>query len=109
MRVGFKLWIENKRGEPVFGRGKLKILETIEKHKSMNKAAKDLGMSYMHLTEKVKYMEKRLRIKLVDSKRGGVGGGGAVLTTDAKDLMKRYEKFSEKSAKKIESEFKKVF
>lgn len=109
MKVGFKLWLENSRGEPVFGRGKLRILETIEKHKSMNKASQELGMSYMHLMEKVKHMESRLGLKLVRANRGGRGGGGAELTPKAKDLIKKYEKFSGKATKSIESEFDRAF
>lgn len=85
-----KLWLE-KEGKPIVGGGRIKLLETIEKEGSLNKAAETMGMSYRHLWGTIKKLEKRLEFKLVKTAKGGKGGGGTTLTKKAKKIIEEYK------------------
>ena len=50
--VKSKIWIEDEKREVVFGSGRLRILDAIEKHGSILAAAKELGMSYRAVWER---------------------------------------------------------
>lgn len=84
-----KIWIE-VGGEPVFGRGRRILLEAVEKHGSINQAAKEINISYRKAWSYVKNMEERLGIQLVLRQTGGKNGGGAVLTPAARDFLDKY-------------------
>jgi molybdate transport system regulatory protein len=85
-----KIWFE-KNGEPVFGAGRLLLLQKIESTGSINKAAKDLGFSYKKAWSYINLMEERFGYQLVNKKIGGKNGGGSVLTEDAKRIMADYK------------------
>lgn len=88
--VRSKVWLEVK-GEPVFGEGKKRLLEAIERHGSINRAAREAGVSYRRAWSYIRAMETRLGTKLVETERGGDGGGGTKLTEEARRLIRMYE------------------
>jgi molybdate transport system regulatory protein len=88
-----KMWIEDENGEAVFGEGRLRILEAIEKHGSIHAAAQELQMSYRALWGKIQTTERRLGQSLLERKTGGVKGGGSALTPFAKQIIERFKKF----------------
>jgi molybdate transport system regulatory protein len=92
--IKFKVWLE-KDGDIVMGLGRDKLLREIDRLGSISKAAKEVGMSYKKAWSFIKTMEKRLGIKLIETKRGGKGGGGASLTDDAKKLLRDFEKITD--------------
>ncbi len=75
MRIRSKVWIEVE-GEPVFGRGRRFLLEAIDSHGSINRAAKETGVSFRRAWSHIKTMEERLGVKLVERTVGGRNGGG---------------------------------
>jgi len=86
-----KVWIEYK-GKPVIGKGGAKILETIEKEKSISKAAATAGMSYRYVWNYLQKIQKALGEPIVETYKGGKsGGGGARLTKLGKDLLSEYK------------------
>lgn len=88
-----KVWMVNKKREAVFGDGLQKLLEEIDKRKSISEAAKNLGMSYRYALHRITISEKRLGQLLVNRRRGGTGGGGfSELTDMGKELLSRYVK-----------------
>jgi len=87
-----KLWIEDENGEAVFGEGRLRILESIEKHGSIHSAAQELQMSYRALWGKIQSTERRLGQPLLVRKTGGIKGGGSELTPFAKQIVERFKK-----------------
>jgi molybdate transport system regulatory protein len=87
-----KLWLEVD-GEAVIGTGRLKLLLNIDRFGSITKAADDLNMSYRTAWGKIKDSEERLNCKLVATKVGGSSGGGAELTTKAKDIIAKYQEY----------------
>lgn len=85
-----KLWLE-KGEDSIVGEGRVELLEAIEEEGSLNKAAKSMGMSYRHLWGTVKKLEERLGFQLVETDRGGEGGGGTTLTERARRIVKDYK------------------
>jgi len=108
IQVKSKMWIE-AGGEVVAGDGKINLLERIEETGSIQKAAGEIGMSYRHAWGFLQKMEKRGGIKLVVTQIGGREGGGAKLTPQGKDFLRRYTAFREGLDEYIEDKFKKAF
>jgi molybdate transport system regulatory protein len=108
MEIRSKVWIE-VAGEPVFGRGRRFLLEAIAEHGSINQAAKKVGISFRKAWGHIKVMEDRLGIKLVERQTGGRNGGGAVLTSDARDFIKRFEKLDLEVQKIVDRQFGALF
>jgi molybdate transport system regulatory protein len=90
LQIRSKIWIEIE-GEPVFGRGRLFLLHAIDEHGSINRAAKEVGVTFRRAWSHIKAMEERLGIKLVERTIGGRNGGGAVITAEARVFLKRFE------------------
>lgn len=99
-----KLWLEVD-GEAVIGTGRLQLLKSINRLGSINKAAQELDMSYRAAWGKIKDSEKRLGYKLVDTKKGGSSGGGAKLTSDAKEFITIYQEYEDLVKEKAEKLF----
>lgn len=108
IEIKSKLWIEVD-GKPVFGRGRRFLLEAIDKYGSINQAAKEISISYRKAWEYVKAMEERLGIKLVERQAGGKNGGGASLTAEAKEFIRRYELMEEGIKEIVDEKFKQIF
>ncbi len=108
LKIKSKLWIEVD-GEPVFGRGRRFLLEAIDKHGSINQAAREINISYRKAWSYIKAMEDRLGIKLVERQAGGKNGGGAALTKRAKEFLKKYELMEEGIKEIVDRRFKNIF
>jgi molybdate transport system regulatory protein len=89
-----KLWIQSGK-EPIAGEGKIELLLAIEKAKSLNRAAREFGMSYRHAWGIIKELERRLGFKVVAATRGGTHGGGTHLTKRGQALVKEYKQMNE--------------
>lgn len=63
------------------------MLEKIKENNSIRKASFEIGMSYSKAWTIIKRAEKNLGFKLLESKTGGVDGGGATLTENAERLL----------------------
>ncbi|MCW4022573.1 MAG: winged helix-turn-helix domain-containing protein [archaeon] len=99
-----KVWMVNEKREAVFGGGLQKLLEEIDKCKSISGAAENLDMSYRYALHRITISEKRLGQSLVTRRRGGTGGGGSSELTDAgKDLLTRYVNAKAEIAKMLKS------
>jgi len=108
MEIKSKLWIEVE-GEPVFGRGRRFLLNAIDKYGSINQAAKEISISYRKAWSYIKAMEERLGIKLVERQAGGRNGGGAALTKEARDFLKKYQQMEEGIREMVDKKFSKIF
>lgn len=85
-----KIWIEDENGKVVFGAGRLRILDAVERSGSIQAAAQELQMSYRAVWGKIKATEQRLGTPMLSRKAGGAEGGGSELTPIAKDLVARF-------------------
>lgn len=108
MEVKSKVWFE-KGGSLAFGIGKCRILKEIAMTGSINKAARNLDMSYRHAWSYVSSAEKRLGEPLLLKVKGGQKGGGAVLTNHAKDLIKKFEKLDKDVREFTNKRFEEIF
>jgi molybdate transport system regulatory protein len=85
--VRSKIWIEDSRGEVIFGLGRYRILDAIRRLGSMQAAAKELHMSYRAVWMRVRSSEKRIGRELIVR-----DGKGSRLTPFAENLMKQYRR-----------------
>lgn len=88
-----KIWVVDPSGDVLFGMGRVKILEAIDRGGSINAAAKELKMSYRAVWGRIKATEERLGRELVVRTTGGASGGGSSLTPFARDLIREYKVF----------------
>lgn len=108
MDIKSKLWIEINH-EPVFGRGRRFLLQAIDKYGSINRAAREINISYRKAWGYIKAMEERLGMRLVDRQAGGKNGGGATLTEEARDFLRKYALMEEGIREMVDDRFKKIF
>jgi molybdate transport system regulatory protein len=81
--VRLHIWLEEDE-DIFFGTGRAQLLDQIQRHGSIKKAAKAMGMSYRAAWGKIKATEKALGVQLVEyseNKRGGcrLSGYGELL------------------------------
>ena len=103
-----KIWIEVD-GEPVFGRGRRFLLEAIDSHGSINRAAREVDISFRKAWGHIKAMEERLGVKLIDRQTGGKNGGGAALTADARKFLRKYEALEKDIQAIVDKRFETIF
>lgn len=74
----------------MFGPGKADLLGHIDDTGSISAAGRAMGMSYKRAWSLVEEMNAAFADPLVDSARGGPGGGGAHLTPAGKAALAHY-------------------
>ncbi len=90
LQVRSKVWLELD-GEPVFGQGREQLLRLIERHGSINAAAREMGIPYRKAWTYIDSMEKRLGICLVSRLKGGSNGGTSTLSPQAIALLEKFD------------------
>jgi molybdate transport system regulatory protein len=98
-----KIWIEDQDGKVVFGLGRYRILDAIQRHSSLQAAAKELKMGYRALWGRIKASEARLGKPLVVR-----DGRGSKLTPYALDLMDRFNEMHSHILEDSNSSFSKL-
>lgn len=89
-RIRLHLWLEAGNGLG-FGLGRALLLEGIDRHGSLRKAAEEMGMSYRAAWGKIKRSEEVLEIKLIVP--SGSRREGCRLTDPGRQLMESYLKW----------------
>lgn len=87
----------NLNNETLLCRGRLQFLELVDKCGSISQAARQMDWSYRKawgLIEKTNRSAGRI---IVETQKGGTGGGGAYLTQDGKKLINLYRAFLEEN------------
>ncbi|MEO8530686.1 MAG: LysR family transcriptional regulator [Deltaproteobacteria bacterium] len=74
-----------------FGPGKADLLALIGETGSISAAGRRMKMSYKRAWSLVEEMNAAFREPLVDTARGGPGGGGASLTTAGEQVLAHYQ------------------
>ena len=86
--VRMHLWLES--GESVyFGMGRVMLLDMIEEHGSLRKAAEAMGMSYRAAWGKLRATEDALGVVLVES--SGTRRGGCHLTPAGRRIRDKFK------------------
>ncbi len=104
--VRMHLWLES--GESVyFGMGRVMLLDYIEEHGSLRKAAEAMSMSYRAAWGKLKATEEILGLVLVES--SGTRRGGYRLTADGRRIRERFRAWFEAVEKVAVDEARHIF
>lgn len=74
-----------------FGPGKAQLLRGIRDTGSISSAGRAMGMSYKRAWSLVEEMNAAFAAPVVETARGGAGGGGARLTETGAEVLMRYE------------------
>ena len=82
-----KIWIEDKRGKVVFGLGRLRILEAVNRLGSLQVAARELKMSYRAIWSRIRASERLIGKSLLVS-----DNRGSRLTPLAITLLKQFRR-----------------
>lgn len=84
--------------DEMIGPGKAELLERIAETGSIAAAGRGMGMSYRRAWSLVETLNAMFRAPLVDSSRGGAGGGGAALTATGREVLAQYRAFEAAAA-----------
>ena len=74
----------------MLGPGKAALLDGIARTGSISAAGREMGMSYKRAWMLVETLNAMFRAPLVESARGGAGGGGATLTETGQHVLALY-------------------
>jgi molybdate transport system regulatory protein len=108
MKVGHNFWIEVE-GEVALSEWRVALLEAVEETGSISSAAEKVGVHFRVAWRKIKEMETRLGVRLVLGQAGGTHGGGAELTPEAREFIRRFHQFTEGLAERAEKQFREAF
>lgn len=87
------------------GAGLIRLLEKIDEHRSINKAAKDMKLSYVKALNLLNRLERELGCKVLLRKRGGNDKGGAELTLYGERYMREYKLLETRIRRKADREY----
>ncbi|WP_366658032.1 LysR family transcriptional regulator [Fodinicurvata sp. EGI_FJ10296] len=82
----------------MIGPGKAELLERIDRCGSIAAAGREMGMSYKRAWMLIETLNAMFRAPLVESSRGGPGGGGALLTETGRQVLSLYRLFESEAA-----------
>jgi molybdate transport system regulatory protein len=95
LKIRSKIWIERgSGGNVVLSEWRVELLEAIDAHGSLSRAAEALDIPYRTAWERVKATEGEIGFRLLESESGGLDGGGSRLTPQARDLCRRFRRVS---------------
>ena len=80
-----------RRGRPVLGEREARLLEAVERVRSIKDAAAEAGISYRTAWSAIQQMEQALGRPIVVSRAGGPGGGATTLTDECRRLLSLYQ------------------
>ena len=103
-RIRARFWIVTEKGEGYLGIGRITLLENIDRFGSINRAAKEMGMSYKKAWKLVEDMNKLTVEPLVLSEKGGKAGGGTIITPLGKAYIKQFHTLDLRLRAFLESE-----
>jgi molybdate transport repressor ModE-like protein len=102
-----KIWIEDNKGNLLFGKGKTEILELIEKEGSIAKAAEKMGLNYKKAWNHIKILQQNLEDELVIVEKGVKGG--TKLTEKAKEYIEVFKQLENEIQDFANKRFKELY
>jgi molybdate transport system regulatory protein len=86
-----KIWIE-RNDAVVLSDWRVELLEAIDAHGSLRRAAEQLDVPYRTAWDRVKATEAELGIRLLETESGGADGGSSRLTPQAREVCRRFRR-----------------
>jgi molybdate transport system regulatory protein len=80
-----------KNGSSVIGEREARLLEAVDRVRSIKDAASEAGISYRTAWSAIQQMEQVLGRPIVVSRAGGPGGGATTLTDECRRLLSMYQ------------------
>src|SRR6185503_6447212 len=80
-----------KNGSAVIGEREAKLLDAVDRVRSIKDAASEAGISYRTAWSAIQQMEQALGRPIVVSRAGGPGGGATTLTDECRRLLSLYQ------------------
>jgi molybdate transport system regulatory protein len=108
MKIKSKIWIETDEGI-LISEGRIQLLKLIESTGSLNKAAKEMNISYQKAWKLIDASNKASKEPLIATQVGGNKGGGTVITPYGKSLIESFEAINVGCWKFLDLELKKHF
>jgi molybdate transport system regulatory protein len=108
LTIRSKFWVE-QNGELVLSDWRVELLEVIEETGSLAAASTRLDVPYRVAWGKIKEIEARLGIALLESRTGGATGGSTRLTEAGQTLVARYRRFQQGLPDLIRQRFEEEF
>lgn len=93
MKIRLGLSFYTDQGARFFGEGPYRLLRGVEELGSLRASTQRMDMAYTKAFNLIKNAEAALGFPLIQRTIGGKGGGGSVLTPQAKELLTRYESY----------------
>ena len=88
------------------GPGKAALLDAVARSGSISAAAREMRMSYRRAWLLVDTMNRCFKAPLVETSKGGSGGGGARITELGLDVLARYRAMELKAAASVAAEMR---
>jgi molybdate transport system regulatory protein len=88
-----KVWLE-RGGQVVLSDWRVELLEAIEATGSLARAAERLDVPYRTAWYKLKEIERRLGVRLLETQSGGADGGSSQLTAEAREVVARFHRLN---------------
>jgi molybdate transport system regulatory protein len=105
LRLKSSQWIVDEDDNAIIGKGRMEILDNIEKTGSINQTAKMMKMSYKAVWSKIKATEKHLNTVIVHTDRKE----GSRLSTEGRELLEKYRLLKKKCLSADDSIFNTIF
>ena len=98
-------WIVDEDDNAIIGKGRMEILDNIEKTGSINQTAKMMKMSYKAVWSKIKATEKHLDTVIVHADRKE----GSRLSKKGKELLEKYRLLKKECLSADDKLFHRIF
>jgi molybdate transport system regulatory protein len=108
MKPKAKVWVAFNE-DVKFGEGRARLLELIDKHGSLQQAAKELEMSYRNAWGYLGQLERAAGFKFVQRVPGGGPHGGMRLTPEAERFLACYRTFRDGLDRAVKTNFERAF
>ena len=95
-KIKSRIWITTEEGT-FLGAGRITLLEAIETHGSISKAAKSMKMSYKKAWGLVQSMNSQSKEPIIQPKTGGKNGGGSSVSDAGKKAIALFKKLDEEN------------
>jgi molybdate transport repressor ModE-like protein len=104
-----KVWLEGQDGNVAVSDWRVALLEAIGRHTSLAAAAREMGVPHRTAWQRLREMEERLGIRLVDASSGGASGGHSHLTADGEELVRRFRTLTGGFEEQLDERFRASF